>query len=195
MLTAPDLELDVIVMTNRAGKVDPQALAKKVIDATVTGLAPVAKEAPGAGTVIEGTFHDAVRGQVITLAEKKGVTIADLYAAKVPTRRAADGSLWINAATLAMTIRPAGDAVEIEEWGRRDHYERVAAPEKDGTGAIAGRWACKAANVEALVEAGEPASLRFSGPLGSMTYRLAPIVTGPRSAASLPGSPDGHRRS
>jgi hypothetical protein len=182
-LTAPDLELDVILIANR-GDAPVQPLAFEVLDACLDGLPPSPKGL--AGSIPTGVFWCDETASLLEVAEEADQVVAKFGDMKLPMRRDGEGRIVGELSIVDLTVSAIEgdpDSVTVDFRGSCDLY-RSLPPGTDDPLAEAARWVgtylCKEAQARAEVAIdGERMSMRMSGPFGRDTYdlkRVAPLI-------------------
>ena len=182
MLKVIDHDLDIIIMTNRSGVIDPTALTEQIIDACVPDLAAKPDDATEAAPVT-GDFYAAESGRFVRLFGQGGKQFGQVFAAMVPLTRGTSGDLSLRNITTDLRLAPTvadGEVRELEltEFGRSERLRRIAPP-VERAAMTAGRYVCPSCDAVAEISvASEGQSLQVSGAYGSVAYGLEPVGPG-----------------
>lgn len=182
MLKVVDHDLDIIIMTNRSGVIDPTVLTEQVIDACIPDLSAKPDDATEAA-LVTGDFYGAESGRFVRLFEQDGRQFGQVFAAKLPLVRGASGDLSLRNITTDLRLAPtaAGGQVrelELTEFGQSERLRRVEPPAEPAPMA-AGRYICPSCDAVAEVSgAGEGQGLQISGAYGSIAYGLESVGPG-----------------
>ena len=183
-MRVPALDLAIIAMTNHGGA-DPHLLAHQVLD-------DVAEDAPGllppsdppsramldalVGRWLEdgtgATLDLSVAGDGTPMARSHGVPFA-----LSPSR---DGRLTARRGVFCFTLRPDGDALEVEvDAGVRTRWRRAPAS-ADLPAGLVGRYACPELGAEWQVDrTGGAAQVTVRGPVvNAGPWRVEPVAPG-----------------
>lgn len=170
ILTAPQLALDLVIMTN-VDLIDARTVGNQILDACVTGLDPVEEHAEARG--VAGKFLARKTGRYLHLIEHEGRTALDFYSAKLPLRGMPDGRWWIPANPVdGATIIANGDGLDWSEYGEIEHFDRLAPGPSGETDEIAGQYECPEISARVRLSAGDHPHLVISTALGELTYSV-----------------------
>lgn len=178
MLKVPAVGLDVVVMANRDDVIGV-LLVNEVLDACVTGLAPVA-QAP-VRPAVEGTFRSRHRPRVIQLYAKGEQQMASLNGLDLPVEADESGVFWPAGifSYLRQSIAPRGAdperpaAIEFSDFGNVDSLERVTPADPAERACISGRYRAATIATDATIEEGsEHPVLTTFGRFGTARFRL-----------------------
>ena len=178
MLKVVDHDLDIIIMTNRAG-VDPSSLAKQVIDTCVPDLDPLLEQM--AVTPVVGTFHSNASSRTLRLLNQDGLQAVDLYGAKVPTHPEANGVIAVDLTTTDLRLLPVleGDttvAIDTTEFGKIERLLRTEVPAGAKPAPPVGHYTCDEADAVGKVSLEEGVGrLHVRSVWGSIIYWLEPL--------------------
>ncbi|MBF7014295.1 serine hydrolase domain-containing protein [Novosphingobium resinovorum] len=195
MLKVLGHELDIILMTNGRSALDLYSLVDAIIDCCIQGLPPAPQDA--ACRLVEGTFHSARTGQVLSLVGHAGQQAVVMGGMTLPTTRDADGRMTVAILPTDLRILPVETdgvtALETTEFGEADHLAPVTVPECTTAASLIGRYESRAARLAADIRIDEAGAARIvlSGPLGGTDYLLEPLGPDLWRAVSPTLSPPG----
>lgn len=170
ILTAPQLALDLVIMTN-VDLIDARTVGNQILDACVIGLDPVEEHAEARG--LAGKFLARKSGRYLHLIEHEGRTALDFYSAKLPLRGMPDGRWWIPANPFdGATIIANGEGLDWSEYGEIEHFDRLEPGPLGETEEIVGQYDCDEIGARARLSAGETPVLVFTTVLGDVRYSL-----------------------
>ena len=180
-LRAPAERVAVIVMTNHGGA-DPGAIAAEVLDAALAGTPGLAPPPPlPPRPVLEamvGRWVELDQGASFDLhLDAQGRPMARSHGVPFALAPRADGALTARRGVFCFTLRPAGEALEVEtDGGHRALFRRApaAAPFPP---ALPGRYACEELAAEWTI--GEDHRVRVRGPHATAgPWPLEPVAPG-----------------
>lgn len=196
MLTAPQLGLDIVILSNRHDVLAP-VLADRVLDMCVTGLDPVPTNA-GAGPLIKGVYA-AASGRVIEMTAAKGTQIAMIDGWPIPMASNGLGQLRMAISSqFRKEIRTVPDQsrpgqIQLDEFGVVEAFDRIDSdpPEKGQTSDLVGGFMCETADIRADLRLdGDRGTLNVSGTYGALSYSLRHLAGGCWLATSTQALPD-----
>lgn len=168
-LSAPDLELDVVVLANSSA-VSSIAIANQILEACIDGLTDI--EVGGGPTLlVPGLYLSRETGRYLNLVEKEGALLLDFDGVTMPIRTEADGRGWFQANLMkGCWVKQAGPTLEWHEFGTVDVLSPVIPCQEPGAAAVAGHY--RSDEVDADGEIDAEGQLRLSTLAGRATYQL-----------------------
>lgn len=185
ILKAPDHDLDVVILTNRSGVIDPTALAKRILDRLIPDAAPD----PPVNRPVRlppGAYYDAESGIAISVTACGETTSTEVLASAVSFE--AGAGAWVSSnVAYAAELRALPDAeqgatdLELRQFGRHHRLAAVTAAKTEGWAlawGLEGTYACSPARVTATIRIdAETTTLHMAGPFGGVYYRLRPVTS------------------
>lgn len=174
MLKAPELGLDIVIITNR-DDVSSVALANKVLDACLPDRETSVNEVGLAR--LHGLFRSQSTGRHLQLFEKDGEQVMALDGAEQPLVMGQDGALRppLHRAYLKLLLAPDRidpvSSIQLEEYGVADRFAAISQdlePPEVGSGC----YHCPSVGLEASIRGSE---MRIASPFGSARFELHPL--------------------
>jgi D-aminopeptidase len=196
MLKVPAAGLDIVVIVNR-NDVWSVLLVREVLDACLTGLAPVAK--PGTGSAVSGLFRSPSTHRVIHATTRDGQQIISLNGHEMPVAPDEAGVLRPFGLMdyVKQGVRVVGDpqsptALQLDDYGGTDEFIPVPGEAVSDTRECVGRYRSESTGTQASVaQTPEGLMIQMTGRFGAMVYRLEPLDAGIWRATTARRTPPG----